>query len=167
MFRVGSKVMKYGDEVVELSVAPSTSTALYEIKYTFPSELAHTTTDLQSLMRGINPDKLSVMSRFGKGLYLAEDSGTALLEVTGKSGVEAVVSYGIDASKARVLDLSNPIVANAYGYMAGAERSITQTIGRTALNNGYNVVKYESTKNPGKFCYAVIDEFDKVLKPNF
>ena len=64
-------------------------------------------------------------------------------------------------------DGPSPISSNAYGYTAGAERSIAQAIGRTALNNGYNVVKYESTKNPGKFCYAIIDEFDQVLKPNF
>ena len=81
-------------------------------------------------------------------------------------GVKAThgIRYKVNLKKAKVLDLSDPKIAAKYGYKGGPISSQTQMIGARALDEGYNVIKFNSLRGKG-VNYAVLDDFNELLTP--
>ncbi len=112
----------------------------------------------QSVLRKIDPGRFNPGARFGKAFYVAQEGGTAVAEIAAHGGEAShVIRYQADLSKAKVLDLTNTDIAQAWGYVedAGAY-SAHQDLARRAMEQGYNAIKYNSYRGPG-FNYAFLD----------
>lgn len=171
-----SKRFGIGDDV--LGVASDAKGSL-KYEYAFNESnfkgLAHaaSTEKLKSLASGINPKQLKANNRLGSAFYLSEDSGTAIAEVkykakiSGGGGPDIVVQYDLNLSKAKVLDFTDPAIRAKYGCVPDPNSYVTGRNAATlAKQDGYNVIKYESIRNPGHNNYAVLDnaDFDELLK---
>jgi hypothetical protein len=133
-----------------------------------PSDVYHATLKpeyAQGIVDGINPKVLNAESRFGKAFYVAEHADTSLAEMAHH---QAVPTHGIrfqwDASKARVLDLTDPATAAKYGYTGGPITDATKAIGTRALDEGFNAIRYPSLRGQSNNI-AVLKDFDALLKP--
>ncbi|MBK8575470.1 MAG: RES family NAD+ phosphorylase [Elusimicrobia bacterium] len=135
-------------------------------------------TDLKTAQNYKNVDTTRVANgargnRFWEALYTAEDPVTAAAEVMGKAGSptpEAMNVYRLSLDKARVLDLTDPKVAKAFGYEGLAQVGekakaypISQSVAQKARTMGYDVIKVPSVKN-GKTNWNVIGNFDTLVK---
>jgi RHS repeat-associated protein len=121
----------------------------------------------QSITTNIDRERLSADSRFGRAFYVAQDAGTALAEVQA-GGREAthMVAFDLDMDNAKILDLTDPTTAEAWGYVHDAEaKELHQSIGQRAREAGYDVIKFESFQAPGSINYAVLQRFDELLIP--
>ncbi|MCO6452041.1 MAG: RES domain-containing protein [Caldilineales bacterium] len=115
----------------------------------------------QSVLERINSVRFDPASRFGKAFYVAENGQTAVDEVTAHGNrASYVIRYSLDLSKARVLDLTNPSAAKAWGYTRDVNAySEHQALAQRALTQGYNVIKYQSYRGTGS-NYALLENFD-------
>lgn len=114
----------------------------------------------KSILDGIDPAFLQNVRRFGKGgFYLAEDGGTAILEAVG--GATHVIKYTLNLAGRKVLDLTDPAIAKAWGYTGKANETYAE-IGERALKEGYEVIKFKATKGAGN-NYAVIQNHNAIL----
>ncbi|MBL8024170.1 MAG: RES family NAD+ phosphorylase [Elusimicrobia bacterium] len=121
--------------------------------------------------RAVNRAKLwknAENNRFYAGLYGAEDPVTGILEV-GKGSTHFNV-YRLNIKEARVLDLTNPDVAQTFKYdviaSAGDKAKaypVSQSIVQKARAMGYDTVKVPSVKD-GKTNWVVIDNFENLVK---
>jgi len=133
-------------------------------------DVRHATTSadaVRSILRRIDPRFFNPESRFGRAFYLAGEGATAVAEVQA-SGREAthVIRFQLDIGKAKVLDLTDPAIAKAWGYVRdSAAKDLHQAIAQQALEAGYDVIKFESYRAPGTFDYAVLQRFEELLIP--
>ncbi|OPY57938.1 MAG: hypothetical protein A4E56_03458 [Pelotomaculum sp. PtaU1.Bin065] len=155
--KAGKKLLKEGEE----EIAERAGTIARKEVYNARTSKEET----QSVLNGIKPELMAKDSRFGRAFYVAEKGETAVQEIT-KHGKEAshVIRYELDVSKAKVLDLSDPKVANKWGYTASDSYKESQKIAEKAKEAGYNVIKFKSLREEGN-NYAVVDDFNELLKP--
>lgn len=120
----------------------------------------------QGVLNGVDPAFLNPNSRFGAAFYLAENPETAVSELIHHGAEPSMaIRFDINRSEANVLDLTNPSIADAWGYVGGPITPQTQAIGHNATSNGYNVIRFYSERTPGEVNYAVLDDFEKILTP--
>lgn len=116
---------------------------------------------------GINPEKLSPDSRFGSAFHVADDPTTAALEAKhahSKFNRFYGKQFKINNGSVRILDLTDPEIAEEYGYIDGDITEETKAIGEKAKSEGYNTIKFKSQRGSG-INYAVIDEHNELLTP--
>ena len=65
---------------------------------------------------------------------------------------------------ANILDLTNPEIAETWGYPGGAITSATQAIGQKAAEAGYDAIRFWSEQGPGA-NWAVLGNFARLLSP--
>jgi len=136
-----------------------------------PNSAYHATTNsraTQGVLSGVGPKFLNPNSRFGAAFYVADSPGTTLAELAhhGASPTHGI-RFNFNSSQARILDLTDPDIARSWGYTGGPISSSTQEIGVAARVRGYNVVRYQSERNPGGVNNAVLDDSDDLLIPQF
>ncbi|MBC7251962.1 MAG: RES domain-containing protein [Anaerolineae bacterium] len=127
---------------------------------------------VQSVLNGIDLRKIREPGRFGKAFYVAEEGGTAVAEVAAHGGQAShVIRFQLDLSKAKVLDLTDPAVAKAWGYVEDVEGyAAHQALAQKAVEEGYNVIRYRSYRGTG-YNYALLKSdvnpfnFDEWLIP--
>lgn len=106
---------------------------------------------VDSILRGVDPQYLSPNSRFGRAFYVCEQSETAQSELR-YHGVDPthVIRYWMDPTVMRILDLAQASVAKKYGYAGGPISQHTQAIGAKARRDGFNVIRFFSEHASGK-----------------
>lgn len=131
----------------------------------------------ESIARGIDPARLlerAFDNRFHESVSLADDLQTGVNEVIGKKNNPThAVQMELNIGEARSLNLLDRAKAKAWGYepekwthLSKAEvYKLTQDIHHRARLAGYDLIIFDSTKNPGHTAYAVIDHFDTLLSP--
>lgn len=134
-----------------------------------PVKAVHVTTNpaaTHGILSGVDPARLNPKSRFGAAFYVAQEPETALAELA-HHGVKPVhgIRLDLDSSKMRVLDFTDPHTASNFGYSGGPITGKTQALGDEALKLGYNVIKYPSMRDPGGINYAILDDFNEIVKP--
>ena len=142
-----AKVVTYADDAVKAA------TNVDEVRHARSSANV-----VQSILDKILPSKFDPRSRLGKAFYVAKEGETAVAEVAAH-GKEAshVIRYDLDLSKAKVLDLTDPTVARAWGYVDDVSAyGAHQALARSAVEEGYNVIKYTSYRGPG-YNYALLN----------
>lgn len=65
------------------------------------------------------------------------------------------------------MDLTDSDTAKAWNYNGGPISSTTQEIGNKASEQGFNVIRYNSERDVGGINNAILDDFDKLLTPQF
>ena len=115
----------------------------------------------QSVLDKIDPRRFDPGARFGNAFYVAENGQTAVDELAAHSRrATHVIRYGLDLSKTRILDLTDPSAAKAWGYVQDVKAYTEhQALARRALAQGYNMVKYQSYRGAGN-NYALLENFD-------
>ena len=123
----------------------------------------HATKNAKSVLNGIDSSFFQETARFGKGFYISQDAGTAIVE---SKGAKDIISYVFGEGKAKMLDLTKPEVAKEWGYIYNSKATEThQRIAQEARAKGYNVIKYESLEVPGNFNYVIFEGWDDLLTP--
>lgn len=118
------------------------------------------------VLKGVDPKFLNPESRFGKAFYVGEKPGTPLAELAHHNAVPTHgIRYNVNTSKTKVLDLTDPKVASKWGYDGGPISSKTKQIGIDARDQGYNVIRFNSERDPGGVNLAVLDNFNEILTP--
>ncbi|NBF11540.1 PAAR domain-containing protein [Pseudomonas sp. Fl4BN1] len=129
----------------------------------------HVTTNpgaAQGVLSGIDPKFLNPNSRFGAAFYVGESPTTPLAELAHHGATPTHgIRFNVNASKAKVLDLTDPAVAKEWGYNGGPISAKTQQIGVDAGDQGYNVIRFGSERDPGGVNHAVLDNFNEILTP--
>lgn len=75
------------------------------------------------------------------------------------------ISYDMNLSGQKVLDLTNPQIASEWNYVQNLTSTKScQNIGELAKEKGYNVIKFQSYRGSGN-NYVIFDEFDSILSP--
>ena len=92
-------------------------------------------------------------SRFGKCFYVASDPVTAEKEA---SNPGVVIKLEM-AENANILDLTDPEIAEKYGYSNAMPRDDARYLMRNWNLTGVDAIKYPSEKNPGGYNYAVLN----------
>ena len=119
----------------------------------------------QSVLDRIDPTRFSPDTRFGRAFYVAERGETAIAEVAFHGGEPThVIRYTLHLSEAKVLDLTDPLVAQTWGNAGAGNYAYTQAIAERARAAGYQIIKYPSLRGPGE-NYAILDNFDTLLQP--
>ncbi|MEA2203723.1 MAG: hypothetical protein QOE77_499 [Blastocatellia bacterium] len=130
-----------------------------------PFAVRHATSYPQEVMDEIDPALLRFDNRFGKAFYVAESGQTAVNEVAAHSGSYThVVRFDMNLSGQKTLDLTNPQVANAWGYNSTLEYRQTQAIAESAKRAGYGVIAYPAAHGAGT-NFAVLKRFAEILTP--
>lgn len=75
------------------------------------------------------------------------------------------IRFTINQNELKLLDLTNQNVATTWGYKGGPISSTTQQIGADAASQGFNAVRYFSERAAGGTNMAIINDFNKILKP--
>jgi RHS repeat-associated protein len=154
------------DDLSSIAAAPARfSGSVYEASSLEPFAVRHATSDPQSVLNGIDPTFASVNSRFGPGFYVAENGQTAVNEVASHgSNYTYVIRYDMNLNAQRVLDLTKPGVAQAWGYNSALGVESTQAIAERAAQQGYTVIAYPAVQGAGtNFC--VLRQFTEILRP--
>jgi len=126
----------------------------------------------QSVLDKILPEKFDPSARFGQAFYVAQQGETAVAEVAAHGGKAShVIRFQLDLSKAKVLDLTDPAIAKAWGYVEDVNAyTAHQQLAQKAMEQGYNVIKFQSYRGPG-YNYALLHNplnpfnFDEWLIP--
>jgi hypothetical protein len=118
----------------------------------------------QSVLDGINPKYFNSGSRFGGGFYIGGDSNTIVAELAEHGNVaKYAISYDMDLSGQKVLDLTNPDVAAKWNYVQnGTSTKECQSIGEIAQSQGYSVIKCQSYRGSG-INYVIYNDFENIL----
>lgn len=61
--------------------------------------------------------------------------------------------------------MTDPKVAQQWGYSGGSITDKTKALGNRAKEQGFNVIKFNSERNTGGVNHAVLGDYDTVLKP--
>ena len=101
----------------------------------------------------INPNIGPGTSRFGNKFYVAGDKLTSLKEA---SNPGIMLRFSISES-AKILDLTNPKIADSLGYQMGLSHEETQELMKNWDLTGIDAIKYPSERNPGGVNYGVIN----------
>ncbi|MDZ7616040.1 MAG: RES family NAD+ phosphorylase [Patescibacteria group bacterium] len=116
-------------------------------------------------MKGIDPKYFNPKSRFGKAFYVSEMPDTTLAELYHHASAGThTIRFTLNSKAARILDLTDPAVAKAWGYSGGPITSTTQALGGRARAAGFNVVRFTSERGRGANL-AILDDFDDLLAP--
>lgn len=112
----------------------------------------------------IDPKYLNPNARFGRAFYVAENAGTTLAELAhhGAKGTHGI-RFSLNSKAAKILDLTDPAIAKAWGYTGGPISSATQSIGTRARAAGYNVIRFNSLRGKGANL-AILDHFKELLR---
>ncbi len=115
---------------------------------------------------GIDPRYFNSESRFGGGFYVGGDGDTIIAELAEHGNkAQYAISYDMNLSGQRVLDLTNPQVASQWEYAARlTSTDACKDIGALARAQDYNVIKYESYRGDGT-NYVIYNNFDDILIP--
>ncbi|MCX7122035.1 MAG: RES family NAD+ phosphorylase, partial [Gammaproteobacteria bacterium] len=128
----------------------------------------HTVTSARSaegVLNGIDPLRFNVESRFGGAFYVSEVPDTTLVELAHHNSIGIdTIRFNFNASEAKILNLTDPKIANQWGYCGGSSYDIAQTIAKTAKKFGFNVIRYSSERGVGENL-AVFNNFEKLLSP--
>jgi len=126
---------------------------------------------IDNILRGIDPTQFSKNARFGEAFYVSQDSATALSEIAAHGELAGeMINFKLDLSDVKLLDLSDPDIAKAWGYLPDESTNVLQDLAKKALEEGYNVIKFESVQGSG-INYALFDnpmnpfKFDEWLLP--
>ena len=120
------------------------------------------------ILNGVDPKFLNPDSRFGAAFYVAERPGTTLAELAHHGATPTHgIRFDFNASSANILDLTDPNIAKAFNYNGGPISSATQQIGVQAREQGFNVIRFGSQRDPGGINNAVLDNFNELLVPQF
>jgi hypothetical protein len=158
------EVASHADEVVDAAKAVS---KVEDVRHARRS--AEIT---QSVLDKILPEKFDPSARFGQAFYVAQQGETAVAEVAAHGGKAShVIRFQLDLSKAKVLDLTDPAIAKAWGYVEDVDAyTAHQQLAQKAMEQGYNVIKFQSYRGPG-YNYALLHNplnpfnFDEWLIP--
>jgi hypothetical protein len=104
------------------------------------------------------------MLLFYNGWLHLSNNGWLHLSCHGVDSTNAI-RYTIDFNNAKVLDLTDTGIANEWGYTGGAITDKMKALGNRVQDNGFNVIKFTSERNPYGINHAVLDDFEKVLIP--
>lgn len=75
------------------------------------------------------------------------------------------ISYDMNLSGQKVLDLTNPQIASEWGYVQNLTSTrACQNIGEIARTEGYNVIKFQSYRGGG-INYVIYNDFENILLP--
>jgi RHS repeat-associated protein len=130
-----------------------------------PFAVRHATAYPQEVLDGIDPARLRPNNRFGRAFYVGESGQTAVDEVTSHGGnYTHIVRFDMNLSGQKVLDLTNPRVANGWGYNSTLEYGQTQAIAEKARQAGYSVIAFPAVQGGGT-NFAVIKKFTEILTP--
>jgi filamentous hemagglutinin len=118
------------------------------------------------LDKGIDPNYLNPNSRFGKAFYVAEQPSTSLAEMS-HYGVDPStgIRFSIQTTELKILDLTIPSIAKQWGYIGGDKSLQMQRLGEKAKESGFNAIRFGSEREFGGVNIAVLNDFNKVLKP--
>lgn len=114
----------------------------------------------------MNPALLEMLRSLRKAFYVSNDLGDVANQLKfHKATFEDFIRYKLDLSKAKVLDLTDPIIKTKYGFDKRFTRVYAshQAIAERAGREGYNVIKYGSFRTKGSYNYAVLSDFDQLL----
>lgn len=130
--------------------------------------LYHTITNAhagQGVLDAIDPIFLNPNSRFGKAFYLSENPDTTLSELMhhNATGVDTI-RFNFNSHSARILDLTNPVIAEVWGYEGGEINFLTREIGTRAKDSGFNAIRYPSERGEG-YNLAILYDFERLLQP--
>ena len=119
----------------------------------------------KSVLDRIDPKYFDTDARFGKGFYIAEKGKTAVAEI-GHHGTEAshVIRYQVDLSETKVLDLSDPKVANKWNYKRNSSNDYTDSkvLSKQAQEQGYEAIRFPSERGAGNNL-VIFKNFDEIL----
>lgn len=120
----------------------------------------------QSVLDGIDPKYFNSNSRFGGGFYVGADADTIIAELAEHGNTaKYAISYELDVSGQKVLDLTNPQIALEWGYVQNLSSTrACQNIGEIARAKGYNVIKFQSYRGEG-INYVIYNNFEEILFP--
>ena len=120
----------------------------------------------QSVLDGINPKYFNPESRFGGGFYVGTDADTIVAELSEHGNIaKYAISYDMNLSGQKVLDLTNPQIASEWGYVQNLTSTrACQNIGEIARTEGYNVIKFQSYRGGG-INYVIYNDFENILLP--
>lgn len=120
----------------------------------------------QSVLDGINPKYFNPESRFGGGFYVGADADTIVAELAEHGNTaKYAISYDMNLSGQKVLDLTNPQIASEWGYVQNlTSTKACQNIGELARTKGYNVIKFQSYRGDG-INYVIYNNFEDILSP--
>jgi hypothetical protein len=120
----------------------------------------------RSVANAIDPAYFRNETRFGAGFYAAEGMETAIMEVrtgasAGGSG-QYGVRFNVNESAMKVLDLTDPAMAERFGYSGGEGQFLD--VRNAAVDAGYNTIRFKSERAEGNNV-VVLKDFDRVLTP--
>lgn len=126
----------------------------------------------QSVLDKVLPELFDPKARFGRAFYVAQEGETAVAEVAAHGGKAShVIRFQLDLSNAKVLDLTDPAIAKAWGYVEDVNATTAhQALAQRAMEQGYNAIKFHSYRGSG-YNYALLDNplnpfnFDEWLIP--
>lgn len=120
----------------------------------------------QSVLDGINPKYFNPESRFGGGFYVGADADTIVAELAEHGNTaKYAISYDMNLSGQKVLDLTDPKIASEWGYVQNlTSTKACQNIGELARTKGYNVIKFQSYRGDG-INYVIYNNFENILSP--
>ncbi len=119
----------------------------------------------QGVLDKINPRFFREDTRFGEAFYVSEKPDTTLAELKyhKAAGVDTI-RFNFNQKSANILDLTQPKVANRWGYAGGNEYDDSQAIASKAQEAGYNVIRYQSERGMGANL-AILNDFENLLSP--
>lgn len=120
----------------------------------------------QSVLNGIDPQFFNKGSRFGGGFYVGADSNTIAAELAEHGNTaKYAISYDMNLSGQKVLDLTDATIASKWGYVQNlTSTEACQDIGTLARNQGYNIIKFQSYRGDG-INYVIYNNFENILVP--
>lgn len=120
----------------------------------------------QSVLDGINPKYFNPESRFGGGFYVGADADTIVAELAEHGNTaKYAISYDMNLSGQKVLDLTDPKIASEWGYVQNlTSTKACQNIGELARTKGYNVIKFQSYRGDG-INFVIYNNFENILSP--
>jgi RHS repeat-associated protein len=140
------------DDLSSIAAAPARfSGSVYEASALKPFAVRHTTGNPQGVVNGIDPAQLGLSNRFGPAFYVAQDGQTAVNEVASHGGnYSYVVRFDMNLNGQRVLDLTKPGVAQAWGYNSALSYESTQAIAERRRNKVIQSLLTRLLKVPGQ-----------------
>ena len=119
----------------------------------------------QSVFNGIDPQFFNDESRFGAGFYVSNDAQTTISELAAHGNTATqIIGFNMNLSNQNVLDLTDPSVANEWGFSADSSVEMCQNIGSKAQALGYDVIAYPSFQDSG-INFVLYDHFNDILQP--
>jgi hypothetical protein len=119
---------------------------------------------------GIKTERLTPDNRFGTAFYVGSSVQTSTAELEAhNASPKAGIVFVLNEKVAKILDLTDPATAQKYGYTGNPSTSAyseSQRIADLAKKEGYNVIKYNSVRDPSGVNLAILGNHNDVLKPH-